>query len=165
MLRHGGRKPGSVNKVSREAGQLILQVFHALGGVERMTKWAEANLDVFYVHILPKVLRPVTNISIDASQQQQLVMPVVHIDNPAEALSVLEQLADEHYALRADGGDGDERTVDGALPPHKVPVPEADGSGDGAAEASGDADASAPREDDADGEVSSVPLLHSVPVA
>lgn len=44
----GGRKPGSLNKMTREVKDVIDRCFYAIGGEEAFAKWARRNPDEYY---------------------------------------------------------------------------------------------------------------------
>lgn len=56
-----GRKPGSLNKISRTVKENVIDVFQNLGGVEHMTAWAQENPNQFY-NIYAKILPTQTEI-------------------------------------------------------------------------------------------------------
>ena len=43
-----GRRPGSRNKVTREFRHAVQLAFERIGGVDRLTAWADTNPDAFY---------------------------------------------------------------------------------------------------------------------
>ena len=57
--RFGGRTKGTPNKVTQTAKAALEMAFDGIGGVDRLTRWAEANPSDFYpiwAKILPKNL-------------------------------------------------------------------------------------------------------------
>lgn len=42
--------------IGKYAGSIVMTVFEEMGGVERMTAWAEKNPDDFYTKVFPKVI-------------------------------------------------------------------------------------------------------------
>lgn len=58
-LRQRGRPKGSVNKVGKEAKEVIAAAADGLGGLDRMIAWAQAdplNERAFWATIYPKLL-------------------------------------------------------------------------------------------------------------
>lgn len=51
-----GRKPGALNKTTKEAKEAIELAFHGLGGVNALIDWAKDNQGAFYTSIYPKLL-------------------------------------------------------------------------------------------------------------
>jgi hypothetical protein len=59
LRRGGGRPPGSQNKLSRAAKDMIAEVAEKLGGADRMLEWAQKDPDnerAFWVQIYPKLV-------------------------------------------------------------------------------------------------------------
>ena len=44
----GGRPKGGVNKTTKAFKEALLNVFHEIGGEEKLAKWALSNPDEFY---------------------------------------------------------------------------------------------------------------------
>jgi hypothetical protein len=47
-LKTGGRRPGSVNKITRSFREALHRAFENIGGVEALTEWAKANPGEFF---------------------------------------------------------------------------------------------------------------------
>jgi len=47
-IKTGGRKPGSVNKVTASVKAALSEAFERLGGVDGLVAWAASNKDTFY---------------------------------------------------------------------------------------------------------------------
>ena len=51
-----GRKKGTPNKITLTVKEQIEKCYKAIGGDKRFSEWADANPDLFYVHIYPKII-------------------------------------------------------------------------------------------------------------
>jgi len=47
-IKTGGRKPGSLNKVTSTVKDNVVAVFNEIGGTKEMAKWAKENRTEFY---------------------------------------------------------------------------------------------------------------------
>ncbi len=60
LPRTGGRRKGSVNRVTTEVKTALLAAFDGIGGVPRLTNWADQHPELFYplfVKLLPAEIR------------------------------------------------------------------------------------------------------------
>jgi hypothetical protein len=53
---NSGRKPGQPNAITLTVKEQIENCYKAIGGDKRFSEWADANPDLFYVHIYPKII-------------------------------------------------------------------------------------------------------------
>ena len=70
----GGRKPGSLNKVTIEVKTALLECFEDIGGQDRFASWAELNPEKFY----PLWAKALTS-ELKADISGRLELPVVLI--------------------------------------------------------------------------------------
>jgi len=76
-----GRKPGSLNKTTREAKEAIELAFHGIGGVNALISWAKENQGAFYTSIYPKLLPVQHKVGGDKDNPlviQNVVRSIVH---------------------------------------------------------------------------------------
>lgn len=67
----GGRRPGSLNKVTASVKQALEEAFDRMGGIEVLTQWAQENPGEFFKiwsRILPKEL------SLDATLEHHMTL-------------------------------------------------------------------------------------------
>lgn len=53
--------------VGRYAGAVVMSVFEQIGGVPRMTAWAESNPTDFYTKLFPKMIQRSTSVDISGN--------------------------------------------------------------------------------------------------
>lgn len=76
----GGRKKASPNKITAEVKRAFELAFDHLGGQANFNTWARNNQDVFYTHLLPKLL-PVQLNHADAEGEKLIPAINVNISN------------------------------------------------------------------------------------
>jgi hypothetical protein len=71
VQREVGKVPGlsaeSLQHVGRYSGALVLACFEQMGGLQRMTQWADHNPTDFYTKLLPKIISRTTQVDISGS--------------------------------------------------------------------------------------------------
>lgn len=58
-----GRKKGTPNKITLTVKEQIELCYVKIGGDKRFAEWADANPDLFYVHIYPKIIPKDINVT------------------------------------------------------------------------------------------------------
>lgn len=53
--------------VGRYAGAVVISVFEQIGGVSRMTTWADSNPNEFYTKLFPKMIQRSTSVDISGN--------------------------------------------------------------------------------------------------
>lgn len=72
----GGRRPGSLNKLTHDVREAILKVADELGGPERLVSWAREapeNEKVFWANIYPRLLPRDMNVAVTQTRLESLV--------------------------------------------------------------------------------------------